>query len=57
MDERGNQGSEQQENNQGEVHLLGRFAERARERCLSLFAYLIEIAPEDVGDRRLLSLE
>ena len=57
MNERGNQGSEQQENNQGEVDLLARFAEKARRRGLSLFAYLIDIAPEDVGDRRLLSLE
>jgi hypothetical protein len=57
MNERGNQGSEQQENNRGEVDLLERFAEKARQRGLSLFAYLIDIAPEDVGDRRLLSLE
>jgi|GEM_PF-5858279 len=56
MNERDNQGSEQQEN-QGKVDLLAQFAERARRRGLSLFAYLIDIAPEDIGDRRLLSLE
>ena len=45
------------QNDHGEVDLLAQFAEKARQRGLSLFAYLIEIAPEDVGDRRALSLE
>jgi hypothetical protein len=57
MNVRADQGSEQEENNQREVDLLARFAEKARQRGLSLFAYLIDIAPQDVGDRRPLSLE
>ncbi len=57
MSDRTNRGSEQQEYNQGEVDLLLQLAERAYQRGLSLFAYLAVIAPGDVGDRRLLSLE
>ena len=47
----------EKQDDQGEVDLLAQFAEKARQRGLSLFAYLIDIAPEDVGDRRPLSLE
>jgi hypothetical protein len=57
MRDQANQGFERQEDNREEVDLLAQFAEMARQRGVSLFAYLADIAPEDVGDRRFLSLE
>jgi hypothetical protein len=57
MRDQANQGFERQEDNREEVDLLAQFAKMARQRGVSLFAYLTDIAPEDVGDRRFLSLE
>jgi hypothetical protein len=57
MSDQTNQGFEPQEDNRQEVDFLAQFAEMARQQGVSLFAYLADIAPEDVGDRRFLSLE
>jgi|HubBroStandDraft_6_1064221.scaffolds.fasta_scaffold570615_2 hypothetical protein len=37
-----------EQDDHGAVDLLAQFAEKARQRGSSLFAYLIEFAPEDV---------
>jgi hypothetical protein len=57
MRDQANQGFERQGDNREEVDLLAQFAKMARQRGVSLFVYLTDIAPEDVGDRRFLSLE
>jgi hypothetical protein len=42
---------------QAKAALLPQLAAKADERGISLFAYLAELAPEDVGASRFLSLE
>jgi hypothetical protein len=42
---------------QAKPGLLPQLAAKADEKGLSLFAYLAELAPEDVGANRFLSLE
>ena len=42
---------------QAKAALLPQLAAKADERGVSLFAYLAELAPEDVGASRFLSLE
>jgi hypothetical protein len=49
--------SQQRQKTQAKTGLLPELAARAHEKGLSLFEYLADLAPEDVGASRFLSLE
>jgi hypothetical protein len=48
---------EQRQKTQAKTGLLPKLAARAHEKGLSLFEYLADLAPEDLGASRFLSLE
>jgi hypothetical protein len=49
--------SRQRQENQAKAGLLVQLAARAHGKGLSLFAYLADLVPEDIGTTRFLSLE
>ena len=57
VDDRTVRNSQQRQENQAKTGLLPKLATEAREKGLSLFEYLADLAPEDGGGSRFLSLE
>jgi hypothetical protein len=57
QDDRTIRKSEQRQETKARTGVLSKLATKAREKGLSLFEYLADLAPEDGGGNRFLSLE